>query len=168
MTRRLQIRIMATFVIALLVFLGVFGYNTYVNAIDLIPKNAEMVKSVTYSKSDKAAIFEIRWKDDMNSGSVKNKNNYYVEHVFPVKGKWLTAVDGKKCSVDFVQHVPDPRDPDKKGKVTQLTVRVTPKESVDDYYRIRVRDVKDKEGEKLAHVEYGVTQVSSFANFTKK
>lgn len=169
MTRRLQVRIMATFVVLLLGFLGFFTYNTYVNAIEMIIPNSQMVKSVTYSKSDKVAIFEVRWKhDDMNSGSVKNKNNYYVEHVYPVKGKWLTAMDGKKCAVDFVQHVPDVRDPEKKTKVTQISVKIDPKETVDDYYRVRIRNVEEKNGNKLNNVEYGVTQVSSFANLTKK
>lgn len=168
MTRRLQMRIMGTFVIALLLFVGFFVYDKVVNAIDLVPSKNDAVKSVIYSKSDKLAIFEIRWKKDMKSSSVKNKDNYYVEHVFPVKGKWLTAVNGKKCKIDFVQHVPDPRDPDKKSKVTQLTVRIDPKEAVDDYYRVRVRNVVDKEGKRMGQVEYGVTQVSSFANFTKK
>ncbi len=168
MTRRLQIRIMATFVILLLSFLGFFLYNTYINSIDMIPKDAQMVKSVIYSKSNKAAIFEIRWKDDMSSASVKNKDNYMVEHVYPVRGKWLTAVDGNKCSVDFVQHVPDPRDPNKKGKVTQITVKIDPKENVEDYYRLRIRNVEKKDGEKLEKIEYGVAQVSSFANLAKK
>lgn len=168
MTRRLQIRIMATFVILLLSFVGFFLYNQYINSIDMLSKDAQMVKSVIYTKSDKAAIFEIRWKDDMNAASVKDKNNYMVEHVYPVRGKWLTAVDGKKCNIAFVQHVPDPRDPEKKAKVTQITVKIDPKETVDDYYRLRIRNVKSKEGEQLAKVEYGVSQVSSFANFTKK
>ncbi|MFN8578701.1 MAG: hypothetical protein U0354_17875 [Candidatus Sericytochromatia bacterium] len=168
MTRRLQIRIMATFVILLLTFVGFFLYNKYINAIDMIPKDAKAVKSVIYAKSNKAAIFEVRWKEDMNSASVKDKNNYMVEHVYPVRGKWLTAVDGKKCNVDFVQHVPDPRDPDKKGKVTQITVKIDPKETIEDFYRLRIRNVSKKDGEKLAKVEYGVVQVSSFANFTKK
>ncbi len=169
MTRRLQTRIMATFVIVLLCFLGFFGYNSYVNAIDLISPDAEMIKSVTYSKSDKVAIFEVRWnQNDMKAGSVKNKNNYYVEHVYPVRGKWLTAVDGKKCTIDFVQHVPDVRDPNKKAKVTQISVKIEPKESVDDYFRVRVRNIEEKDGNKMDKVEYGVTKVSSFANLTKK
>ena len=168
MTRRLQIRIMATFVILLLGFVGFFLYNTYINAIYMVPKDAQMIKSVIYAKSNKAAIFEVRWKDDMNSSTVKNKDNYMVEHVYPVRGKWLTAVDGKKCNVDFVQHVPDPRDPEKKGKVTQITIKIDPKETVDDYYRLRVRNVEKKDGEKLEKIEYGVVQVSSFANLTKK
>lgn len=169
MTRRLQIRIMATFVILFLGFSGFFLYNNYVNAIDMTNADSKMVKSVTYSKSDKLAIFEVRWKhDDMKAASVKDANNYYVEHVYPVKGKWLTAVDGKKCKIDFIQHVPDPRDPEKKSKVTQLSVRIDPKEAVDDYYRVRIRNVEEKDGNRLDKVEYGVTKVSSFANLTKK
>ncbi|MFN8671172.1 MAG: hypothetical protein U0457_03700 [Candidatus Sericytochromatia bacterium] len=167
MTRRLQIRIMATFVIVLLVFLSVFLYDKIVNAVTLVPTDSKMVKAVTYTKSDKFAILEIRWKQDMVSKSVKNPDNYLVEHVIPIKGKWFTAVDGKKCNVSFVQHVPDPLDKDKKGKVTQISLNIDPKEKVDDYFRVRIRNVRSK-SEKLSNVEYGVAKVSSFANFTKK
>ncbi len=168
MTRRLQLRIMGTFVLLLLLFVGFFVYDKLINSADLLPSKNELVKSLTYSKSDKLAIFEIRWKKPMKIASVKDINNYYIEHVVPVKGKWMTAMNGKKCTLDFAQHVPDIRDPEKKTKVTQLTVRIDPKEAVDDYYRVRVRNVVDKENNRLEHIEYGVTQVSGFANFAKK
>lgn len=168
MTRRLQIRIMATFVIITLVFLGVFLYDRVINSATMLPSSNKFIKAVTYTKSDKFAILEVRWKDDMKTKSVKNKTNYMVEHVIPVKGKWMTAVDGKKCNISFVQHVPDALDPEKKSKVTQISVNIEPKEAVNDYFRVRVRNVKTKEGEKIEKVEYGVAKVSTFANFTKK
>lgn len=169
MTGRLQRRIMATFVILLLAFVGVFVYDRIVNAIVIVPESNKYVKGVVYAKSDSFAIFEVRWKKEVKSSSAKDVNNYFVEHVIPVKGKWMTALDGKKCKISFVQHVPDPRDPEKKGKVTQISVKVDPKEVNDDYFRVRVRNVKEKEtGEKMGEVEFGIAKVSSFANFTKK
>lgn len=168
MTRRLQIRIMATFVVIILVFLSFFLYDRVINSASPLPSSNKFIKAVTYTKSDKFAILEVRWKDDMKTKSVKNKTNYMVEHVIPVKGKWMTAVDGKKCNISFVQHVPDALDPEKKSKVTQISVNIEPKEAVNDYFRVRVRNVKTKEGEKLEKVEYGVAKVSTFANFTKK
>lgn len=168
MTRRLQIRIMATFVTILIVFLGVFLYDRVVNAITMVPTENKTIKTVTYTKSDKMAILEIRWKHDMITKSIKNPDNYLVEHVIPVKGKWMTATDGKKCNINFVQNIPDPLDPEKKAKVTQLSVVIDPKEIVNDYFRVRVRNVRGKAGEKMSGVEYGVAKISSFANFTKK
>lgn len=159
---------MATFVVIILVFLGFFLYDRVINSASPLPSSNKFIKSVTYTKSDKFAILEVRWKEDMKLKSAKNRNNYLVEHVVPMKGKWMTTVDGKKCTISFVQHVPDALDPEKKSKVTQISVNIEPKEAVNDYFRVRVRNVKTKEGEKIEKVEYGVAKVSTFANFTKK
>ncbi len=168
MTRRLQVRIMATFVLILLVFVGVFVYQKVINAAPLVPSQNAFIKGVSYTQSDNLAIFEVRWKQDMKKASVKNPDNFYIEHVVPKNGKWLTIMNGKKCNISFIQHTLDPRDPDHKAKVTQLSVYVSPKESKDDFYRIRVRNVESREGEKMGPVEYGVTQITNFAKFTKK
>jgi hypothetical protein len=168
MTGRLQRRIMATFVILLLSFVSIFIYDRIVNAVDMAPEANSYVKNVTYSKSDRFAILEVRWKKEPRSSSAKDPRNYYIEHVIPVKGKWMTAVNGRVCKISSIQHVPDARDPEKKAKVTQISVKIEPKEAVDDFYRVRVRDISDKEGQKMGGVEFGVAKVSSFANFTKK
>jgi hypothetical protein len=167
MTRRLQIRIMAVFIIVFLVFVGFFAYGK-IMAAPLILTTNKFVRTVGYSPSDKAAIIEIRWKEEMKASSVKDKNNYLIEHVEQRNGKWLTAVNGKKCSISIAQHVPDKLDPDHKGKVTQLSVYIEPKEAVDDHFRVRVRNVMTKKGEVMDNVEYGVVLVSNFAKFTKK
>lgn len=168
MTRRLQIRIMATIILVLLVFTGFFGYNKWLHSANAYPDTNTVIKSVTYGASDKQAIFQIRWKKELKPASAKIKENYLIEHVFPRKGKWLTAVDGKKTKIDLIQHFFDKLDPNKTGRVTQLAVPITPKQQNGDFYRVRVRNVEFKDGTKMDHVEYGVVNVSNYANFTKK
>ena len=168
MTRRLQIRIIAAFVLLVGGSLGYFGYNNYMNKVELTPETNAYVKSVSYNASQNSALFSIRWKEDMKSDSVKDPNNYLIEHVFPVKGKWLTAVNGKKCKIDTINHSQDPLATDKSKKVTQVSVYIDPKEDVSDYFRLRVKNVSTRDGRIIPNVEYGVIQITNFDKFTKQ
>lgn len=167
MTRRMQIRIIALFVLVILGFIGYVAYSKY-NQPDPMTKESKFVKEVAFASSDKTAIFTVRWKDEMKTSTVRDPNNYLIEHVYPKGRKWLTAVNGKKCKINLIQHVPDKFDPDKKLKATQITVIVDPKEDVNDYFRLRVRNVETKSGQRMNSVEYGVVQVTNFAKLTKK
>jgi hypothetical protein len=166
MTKRLQIRIMAGFILVLLLISGVFGYNKYLHSANAFPSSNTSMKGILYRASDTLPIFELRWEKDVKSKSALNKNNYLVEQVVPRKGKWLTAVNGKKCNISFVQHVINPKY-DSKAKVTQLSVSITPKPEPGDFYRVRARNLEFKEGGKMDHVEYAVTEVSSYNNLAK-
>jgi hypothetical protein len=166
MTKRMQIRIMAAFVLVLLFIGGIFGYGKWATSANPLPSSNDTIKGVLYTTSERLAIFEVRWKKDIKASTAKNKDNFLVEHVIPRKGKWLTATDGKKCTISFVQHVTDKFDP--KGRVTQISTIITPKPENGDYFRVRARNLEFKEGGKMDHVEYGVAQVTNYANFTKK
>jgi hypothetical protein len=163
MTTRLQIRIMAVFILVFLVFGGVFGYSKWLNSASATPSSNQAMKGVIYGVSGNEATFDIKWQKEIKSASAKNKANYYVEHVVPRKGKWLTAVNGKKCKISFAQHVIDKFGP-KGSRLTQLTVEITPKPAVGDFFRVRARNLDYKEGGKMDHVEFSVVQVGMTVN----
>jgi len=167
MTRRMQVRIIILFFLIILGFIGYVGYTKY-NQPDVMTKDSKFVKEVAFASSDKTAIFTVRWKDEMKTSSVRDPNNYLIEHVYPKGRKWLTAVNGKKCKITLIQHVPDKFDPEKRLKATQINAIITPKEEVNDYFRVRVRNIETKSGQRMNSVEYGVIQVTNFAKLTKK
>lgn len=134
----------------------------------------------THSKPNEKAqvIFSINWNTDMKKETVQDKNNFKVEQVKLVDKEWLPVENGKMCNINLAQYVYSPwldtqekrskADPNKNNKkVTQLFVDITPKEEVNDYYKITVKNVESLNGEKIDFSEFGVIQINNFNKFIK-
>ena len=52
-------------------------------------------------------------------------------------------------------------------KITQLFVDINPKEEINDYYKVTVKNIESLSGEKIDSEEYGVIQINNFNKFIK-
>lgn len=123
-------------------------------------------------------IFSINWNEEMKKETVQNIDNFKVEQVKLSGKEWLPVENGKVCKINLAQYVYSPwldteekrkkADPDNNNKkVTQLFVDISPKEEVNDYYKVTVKNIESVNGEKIITEEYGVIQINNFNKFIK-
>lgn len=172
-----------TRVITALVLLGIVGYSVYyvTTKPELSPTSNIVMRDVSFfqTHSKKNVIFMVSWKKDLESKSASDMKNYTVEQVEPDGSGWKLKENGKKCTVTFAQYVYSPwldtedkrkkaapLQPDESAKVTQLFVNVEPKEELNDYFRVTVRNISAKSGEEIDS-ETAIIKINDFNKFIK-
>jgi len=167
-------------------FLGLIGMSAYfifANKVVFFPKSNLFIKNISFylsqvkeKDSQKTVIFNIDWQAEVDEKSVVVLENYLVEQVTPVKGKWVKPDWAKNVSIKLVQHVFPPlsdtkNKQEKSGgltkKITQLNVVISPPPEVNDFYRVRVKNISFSSGTKMTKEEYGVTEFTKFHKFIK-
>ncbi|MFN8577891.1 MAG: hypothetical protein U0354_13655 [Candidatus Sericytochromatia bacterium] len=168
--------------ILLLLVLGIFIYN-YTKTPPIKESNkffSDISFYQTHSKPNEKpqVIFSINWKDEMKKSTVENKDNFIIQQVKLVDREWLPLEGGKSCKINLAQYVYSPwldteekrknAPPEERNKkITQLFVDISPKEEVNDYYKITVKNIESSSGEKIDSEESGVIQITNFNKFIK-
>jgi hypothetical protein len=180
---RTQKNVRYTFGLILLVLLvGIFLYN-YTQTPPIKETNkffTDVSFYQTHAKPNEKpqVIFSINWKTDMKKETVQNKDNFTIQQVKLVGKEWLPLENGKICKINFAQYVYSPwldteekrkkANPEENNKkITQLFVDINPKEEINDYYKVTVKNIESLSGEKIDSEEYGVIQINNFNKFIK-
>jgi hypothetical protein len=172
-----------TRVITALVIMGIIAYSGYYVATkpELTPTSNIVMRDISFfqTHTKKNVIFMLSWKKDLEAKSASDMKNYTVEQVEPDGSNWKAKEGGKKCTISFAQYVYSPwldtedkrkkaapLKPDESARVTQLFVDIQPKEELNDYFRVTVRNVTAKSGENIES-ESTVIKINDFNKFIK-
>jgi hypothetical protein len=166
-----------------LLILSAIGATTYyiINQPAYVSANNKFVEDISYYQThdDKNAIFSVNWSIPVKKESAANPANFTVEQVKPNGRGWDIIPNGKKCKVGFTQYVYAPwvdteekrkkADPaERNKKVTQISVYVEPREAVDDYYKVTIKNIEPVSGEKMLQEEFGIVEITGFNRLIKR
>lgn len=133
--------------------------------------------SLFQTHGDKNVLFVIHWKQIVKEKSASDKNNFSVEQVTLSEGEWENLSEPKKTSIEDIQYVysawVDSKEKRRNSsgpaeKVTQLFVKIDPREQVGDYYRVKVNGIEPETGEVLKNPEFVVVKVTKFNKLIKR
>ncbi len=153
----------------------IFNQPAYVSA------NNKFIEDISYYQThdDKNAIFSINWSIPVKKESAANPANFTVEQVKPNGRTWDIIPDGKKCKIGFTQYVyapwVDTEEKRKKAapternkKVTQISVYMEPREAINDYYKVTIKNIDSVSGEKMVQEEFGIVKITDFNRLIKR
>ncbi|MFN8674506.1 MAG: hypothetical protein U0457_20795 [Candidatus Sericytochromatia bacterium] len=130
-------------------------------------------------KAGKNVLFEIKPKLKLDKKSMEDKNNYEIIQVSNKDKQWLPLENGKKVDIDFVQYVyaayvdsaekrekasPETRE----DKVLQIFAKITPEESKDDNFMLKVKKFTADDLSKTAENEFFVVTVNNLNSLIKR
>jgi hypothetical protein len=183
MLERTQTRTKYIFAAVLLLVIGYTVYYAF-NLPENVEAGNQYFKDISFFHShalpnQKAeAIFVVNWGQLMKKETAEAPENFTVEQVKLNGRAWVKAENGKECKITHIQYVYAPwvdtaekrkkTDPAKRDKkITQIFVQIEPKEELNDYYRVTVKDAEAKSGEKMEHQESGVVKITGFNKLIK-
>ncbi len=164
------------------IILLIIGYSIYyaINQPNYVSANSKFIGEVSFFQThgNKNSLMVVNWGIPLNKSTASNIANFKIEQVIPDGRNWKTVTKGKKCQIGFIQYVYAPwvdteekrkkAEPSERNKkVTQLSVYIEPREEIDDYFKITVKNIEATTGEKLEKEEYGVVKITRFNKLIK-
>ncbi len=175
MLRRTSKKVRVVFASIIVFLVGFILYYNYSQP-QLIPLSNEYIKDISFfnTHTNKNVVFMVSWKKDINENIAARKENFYLEQVVPDGRGWKTPENPKKCLITFSQYVYSPwLDTEEKRKnageikynpkVTQFFVSIEPKEEINDYFRLTLKNIETQSNTE----DFGVIQITDFNKLIK-
>ncbi|MBC7473805.1 MAG: hypothetical protein H7263_05895 [Candidatus Sericytochromatia bacterium] len=166
-----------------LMILSIIAYTYFytINQPNTTSENNKFIREVSFYKthSGKDVEFDISWNNLLKKSTAENRDNFLIEQVKPQGKNWIILTTGKKCVIDSIQYVYAPwldteekrikaNPVEKEKKVTQVFVIIEPKEEINDYYKVTIKNIENNTGEKMDKEEYAIVKVVKFNDFIKR